>query len=95
MMLHLRPDLVQMDQAKNFVPASIAMEAEYDYLRPEGRVGFGWQTQDINEDGACGNALDADAARGQALVDHAAAAFVDLLQEIARYPLANLKRRAV
>jgi creatinine amidohydrolase len=95
MMLHLRPDLVRMDKAKNFVPASIAMESEYAYLRPEGRVGFGWQTQDINEDGACGDALDADAGRGEALVDHAAATFVDLLHEIARYPLTNLKRRAV
>jgi creatinine amidohydrolase len=95
MMLHLRPDLVQMDKAKNFVPASIAMEREYKYLRPEGRVGFGWQTQDINADGAVGNALDADAERGKALVDHAGAAFVELLQEIARYPLSNIKRRAL
>jgi creatinine amidohydrolase len=94
-MLHLRPDLVRMAEAKNFVPSSIAMESEYRYLRPEGRIGFGWQTQDINPDGACGNALDADAGRGRALVDHAAGAFVELLREIDRYPLDNIKRRAV
>jgi creatinine amidohydrolase len=92
-MLHLRPDLVQMDKAKNFVPTSIAMEAEYKYLRPEGRVGFGWQTQDLNADGACGNALDADAERGRLLVDHAAGAFVELLREIDRFPLDSLKQR--
>ena len=48
MMLHLRPDLVKMDRADNFVPASVAMEAEYDHLRPEGGIGFGWQAQDIH-----------------------------------------------
>lgn len=94
-MLHLRPDLVRMEEAKDFVPASIAMESEYRYLRPEGGIGFGWQTQDINADGACGNALDADAERGERLVEHAASAFVDLLREIDRYPLENIRRRAV
>lgn len=94
-MLHLCPDLVQMDKAKDFVPSSIAMESEYTYLRPEGRIGFGWQTQDINNDGAVGNALDADAERGRQIVEHAAAAFVDLLHEIDRYPLSNIRQRAV
>lgn len=91
MMLALRPDLVQMDKAENFVPLSVAMERDYRYLRPEGRIGFGWQTQDLCAAGACGNALDADAARGNEVLDHAARGFADLLEEVHRFPLELLK----
>lgn len=90
-MLHLRPDLVKMDKAANFVPLSARMEAEYEILAPEGRVGFGWQTQDLNPHGACGDAAAADAARGAATVEHYARRFVQLLTEIDRFPLATLK----
>jgi creatinine amidohydrolase len=91
-MLHLRPDLVRESERRNFVPLSVAMEAEFDYLRPEGSgIGFGWQTQDLNDAGACGNALDADAARGRLIVENAAARFVDLLREVGRFPLSALK----
>ena len=93
MMLHLRPDLVKMDKAMNFVPLSVAMERDYELLMPEGRVGFGWQTQDLNPHGACGDASVADAQRGKIAIDFAAQRFVTLLQEIARYPLSNIKSR--
>lgn len=93
MMLHLRPDLVKMDKADNFVPASVAMEKDYTYLRPEGGIGFGWQAQDIHPSGAVGNALDADAERGKLLVDSAAKGLANLLAEIDRYPLTNIKDR--
>jgi creatinine amidohydrolase len=88
-MLHLRPDLVKMDKAQNFVPLSVAMAREYEILTPEGKVGFGWQTQDLNPHGACGNAAAADAARGAKVLDHYARRFVQLLREIDRFPLAT------
>ncbi len=90
-MMHLRPDLVRREHLANFRPHSLDMEGEYDILTPEGRVGFGWETQDLSVPGACGNALDADAERGQQLVEHSARPFVRLLDEINRYPLSNLK----
>jgi len=93
MMLALRPDLVQMDKAADFAPLSIAMEKEYRYLTPEGKIGFAWQTQDLHPSGACGNAGDADAERGAKCVEHAAQGLVALLAEVHRYPLANIKRR--
>jgi creatinine amidohydrolase len=90
-MLYLRPDLVREAERRNFVPASIAMEEEYRYLKPEGAaVGFGWQTQDLNPAGACGNALDADAERGEQIVRHVAGGLIDLLYEIDRFPLTAL-----
>jgi creatinine amidohydrolase len=93
MMLALRPDLVHMHKAENFAPLSIALAKDYRYLTPEGRIGFGWQAQDLHPSGACGNARDADAARGARCVEHAAQGLVALLQEVHRYPLANIKRR--
>jgi len=93
-MLHLHPDLVRGDERRNFVPSSIAMAERYKYLRPEGAgVGFGWQTQDLNEFGACGNALDADAERGRKIVEHVALRIVELLHEVAAYPLSALRDR--
>lgn len=66
------------------------MEAGYRRLSATGRVPFAWQAQDLNRDGACGNALDADAERGRRLVEHAAQAFVELVGEADRFPLASL-----
>jgi creatinine amidohydrolase len=93
MMLALRPDLVQMDKAADFAPLSIELERDYRYLTPEGRIGFGWQTQDLNPSGACGNALDADAERGRRCLDQVAQGLVALLQEVHRYPLSNVRTR--
>lgn len=92
-MLHLHPDLVDMGRAENFVPLSVAMERDYTMLTPEGAVGFGWQTQDLQPAGACGNAAAADAARGREVVERAAKALVKLLEEIDRFPLSKLTDR--
>ena len=94
LMLHLRPDLVREEKRQDFIPTTIAMEKNYDYLRAEGSgIGFGWQTQDLNEQGACGNALDADAERGRQIVETIAGRFVALLREIDRFPLSALRAR--
>jgi creatinine amidohydrolase len=92
LMLHLHPELVRDAERRDFVPSSIAMTERYKYLRPEGAgVGFGWQTQDLNELGACGNALDADAERGRQILEQVASRIVDLLHEVAAYPLSALR----
>ena len=90
-MLHLCPDLVRSDELANFRPRSADMESDYEILTPEGGIGFGWETQDLSLPGACGDASDADAARGRILVEHYAARFVKLLDEIRRYPLDALR----
>ncbi len=86
MMLHLRPDLVQMDRAANFVPLMRAMRAEgYRLLSPTGPGKLAWQAQDLHPSGAAGDATDADAGRGRQLVEHAARALADLLLEVDRF----------
>lgn len=92
MMLHLHPDLVRMDQVKNFPNAAARIERDNSLLRAEGSVGFGWQTQDLNAEGACGDASRADAAKGATLIDRAARALATLIQEVARFPLASIGR---
>src|SRR5882724_2037245 len=39
-MLHLHPDLVEMDRAENFVPLSVQVERESEMLGPAGAVSF-------------------------------------------------------
>jgi creatinine amidohydrolase len=76
-----------MERAKNFVPLSVELERSNGMLMPEGAVGFGWQTQDLNRDGACGNAAAADAERGGIVVKRAAEGLIALIDEIAGYPM--------
>jgi creatinine amidohydrolase len=89
-MLAARPDLVRTDVAKNFVPASIAMAREFKQLRADEPVGFGWMSQDLNPSGAIGDATLATAAKGEAALSHGARAFVELLDDVARFDLARL-----
>jgi creatinine amidohydrolase len=93
MMLHLRPDLVRLDKRRNFESEAVKMAGEFKLLRPTGPVAFAWQTQDLNPEGACGDATNSDAARGAKVIDFAAAKFVELLQEIDRFPLTALRSR--
>ena len=92
-MLHLHPDLVRQEQAADFVPLSVLLEAQGGLLTPEGVVGFGWAAQDLHPLGVCGNAAAADAERGHALVERAARGLVALTAEVAAFPLDRLGER--
>lgn len=90
LMLAWRPATVRMEAAANALPASIAMEAENDLLRPHGPAAFGWMTQDLHASGAVGDARLATAEKGEAALAHGAHAFAALLEEIANFDLARL-----
>jgi creatinine amidohydrolase len=94
-MLDLHGNLVSMQHARNFEPLSVAIEKSGGMLTPEGGVGFGWQTQDLEPSGACGDAASADAARGALVVERAAAALVQLCREVQAYPLDRVTRRTL
>ncbi len=91
MMLAMRPDLVAMEHAGDFVSLSVELEAAGALLTPEGAVGFGWQTQDLAPAGACGDATKADAERGEILMDRAAHALLRLCHEAAAFPLSRFE----
>ncbi|MCG6115920.1 MAG: creatininase family protein [Mesorhizobium sp.] len=86
-MLHFRPELVKMARAKNFVPASRAVAEANSVLRLLGPVSAGWTMADLNAEGAAGNAAAATPEIGKALVDHAAARYATLIEEVARHEI--------
>ncbi|MBT5108404.1 MAG: creatininase family protein [Rhodospirillaceae bacterium] len=91
MMLHLRPDLVDMTKACNFASLGQTMETNFPVLSPTGRPSFAWETQDLNETGAVGDATAADAAIGKIIVQRAADGLIALLQDVENFDLAALK----
>ena len=90
MMLAVRPDLVDMGAAADFVPVTVADDVDYPRLRALGAAGLGWQAQDLHREGACGDATRATAEAGRAAIEHAATCLAELLTELVRFPLARL-----
>jgi creatinine amidohydrolase len=86
-MLHLRPDLVRQDALADFPSTGRTLTARGGVLGLEKPAGLGWMMQDVNPDGACGNAAAATAAKGKRQLDHWADRLVTLLGEVARHPL--------
>ena len=91
-MLHLRPDLVRMEQAIDFRSTQLDFIDEFKLLRAHGPVQFGWKAQDLNPQGTVGNAAAATAERGKAVVDHQAAAFVTLCRDVDGFETSRLWR---
>ncbi|MEM6490902.1 MAG: creatininase family protein, partial [Pseudomonadota bacterium] len=70
LMLHFRPELVRMDKAEDFKTLTEEMSRSYAILAPEGRHGFAWMAEDLNPQGAAGEAHKATAEKGRALADY-------------------------
>ncbi len=87
MMLAAAPARVDMARAENFRSAWMRQENRFAALTPEGAVGFGWQTQDLNPAGALGDATLATEADGRRLIDHAGSRLAALLAEVSAFDL--------
>jgi creatinine amidohydrolase len=90
-MLHLRPDLVDMSKAAAFGSLSQTMASDFKRLSPIGRPYFAWATQDLNPSGAVGNAAAGDAGLGAEIIAAAARGLVELFDDIERFDLEWLK----
>jgi creatinine amidohydrolase len=90
LMLAFRPDLVRMEEAENFVPASLDFERDFAWLRASRPAGFGWMAQDLSSSGAAGDAAAATVEKGEAAADYGATAFIELLQDVEMFDLARL-----
>ncbi|MEV4419318.1 creatininase family protein [Patulibacter sp. NPDC049589] len=82
MVLHLRPDLVDLSLAVRAVPEEMA---EREHVRFGGDVAFGWCSDDLSTTGAVGDPTLADAELGRRLVDGAVASLGDALAEVATF----------
>ncbi len=84
-MLALRPDLVDREQARTFPSLQSDLAAEFSLLRAYGPVGMGWMGDDLNASGAVGDAAAASEEDGRAIIAHQAAQMVTLLAEVERF----------
>jgi creatinine amidohydrolase len=89
-MLHLRPDLVRMEALADFRSTQLEFLKEFKQLRAHGPVPFGWMAQDLNPEGAVGNAAAATAEKGQRVIEHQARAFVDLCRDVHAFDIGRL-----
>ena len=90
MMLHLAPHLVKMEKARNFRSWGADLDDRFGLLKPEGAVGFGWMSEDLNPAGALGDAAAATAELGAAIVDEVGARVAALVQELRQIDLSRL-----
>jgi len=90
LMLHFRPELVDMEKAADFPSRQGELARQYRQLRAHGPVGYGWMAEDLNPHGVVGNAAAATAAIGAAIARHRADSFAQLLAEVSRAPLDSL-----
>jgi creatinine amidohydrolase len=89
-MLHLRPDLVRMEALADFRSTQLEFLKEFKQLRAHGPVPFGWMAQDLNPEGAVGNAAAATAEKGRRVIEHQARAFVDLCRDVHAFDIGRL-----
>ncbi len=82
LMLHLRPDTVDMTKAKDFRWTHAQGE-----IPPVGPVAHGWIASDVNPAGVAGEAHLATAEKGRQTAEHYVAGAISILQRIASQPL--------
>ena len=87
LVMHLRPELVRHAVLADFGSLGATLAARGGWLGAEKPVGIGWMTQDLNAQGACGNATAASAAKGAAVLDHLASCLLRLLAEVEVQPV--------
>ena len=78
LMLHFRPDLVDMEKAEDF-----ASTASTDPVGPVGPISYGWVAKDLNPSGTVGNASAATAEKGRLTAQHQSEGFIRLLRSVA------------
>ena len=81
-MLHLRPDLVDMSLATKRVPDRLAANR---HVRFGGSVPFGWTSDDFGPDGHIGDPVGATARQGKELFEMALEMLCEQLGEIATF----------
>nr|WP_319246345.1 creatininase family protein [uncultured Celeribacter sp.] len=81
LMLHFKPHLVDMSQAKDF-----RSSAETAPLPPTGPVNLAWVSKDLNPVGAVGEAHLATVEKGKATCEHQVAGFIEMLRDFRDLP---------
>ncbi len=94
-MLAAFPERVKKDQIANFASAEREMSKEFRWLSAGRPAPFAWAAQDLNPQGAVGDATLATADKGNALIDYGSHSFCELLADVAQFDLKWLSNRAI
>ena len=86
LVLHLRPELVDLSVAERSVPAHLA---DYEHIGFKKRVTFGWLSNDFSTNGTLGDPTGATAEYGAELFEAAVSDSVAAFAEIARFDAAG------
>ena len=84
LMLHFRPETVDMSKAIDFVST-----AETSLIPPIGPISYGWIASDLNPAGPVGEAHLATAEKGAKSAQHQVAGFIELLKNVRDTSVAN------
>lgn len=82
LMLHFRPDTVDMSKAVDFVSVAAKDEQRFMHLRPTGTLSYAWVASDLNPAGAVGDASKARAELGKRIAEHQVASMIELLRDV-------------
>ena len=85
LMLHFRPETVDMDKAVDF-PST----AETTLIPPIGPVSYGWVSSDLNAAGTVGEAHLGTAEKGELSCKYQVEGFIELLRKVRDTPLGDL-----
>ncbi|MDB5619720.1 MAG: creatininase [Tardiphaga sp.] len=84
------PQHVRDKEIANFASTARAMDGDYRWLSASRPAPFAWQAEDLHRSGAIGDATQASAAKGEALLAHGAQAFCELLEDVYRFDMEAL-----
>jgi creatinine amidohydrolase len=87
LMLHFRPDLVDMSRAEDFASVAERDEQRFAHLRPTGAAAYAWMAGDLNPAGAVGEAHKATAEKGRLTAQYCVGEFLKLLADVKAAPL--------
>lgn len=90
-MLHIAPERVRMNLARDFPSAGQAVADGSAHLTATAKVQFGWEAQDLHPSGAVGDASIADAVRGRIAFERGVEGLLRLVADIGRFDLAALR----
>ncbi len=93
MMMALKPGLVRKSKARAFASTSQQRAAAHRVLGNGRSAKLAWAAQDLNPDGAAGDAAAARVEDGFTLIDATGRALAELLKEIDRLPQDTLRWR--
>jgi len=89
-MLHLCPELVRMDKAKDFKSSLENTVNGHPHLNTISDAAFAWASEDLNPAGVCGDATQAKTDSGRLVVERASRVLANMIEEAATFSLASL-----